>query len=179
MWTALVTVLYPIALWLFWGKVHPLVFAIPLMGIAVSRIYSTSLVSHQLRMPVIVMAFLLIPTAFLVAPQVSALLYPLVINLALLIFFGLSLRPHKTPVIEKLARAQNPDLPDHAVSYTRRVTWVWVVFFLGNTLINLLWIVSGNVDAWILHNTVIAYVIMGVLFVGEWLIRQRVKARQD
>lgn len=179
MWTALVTILYPIAVWLFWGKVNPIVFAIPVMGIVLSRIYHTKLVSHQLRLPVLAMASLLILTAFMLAPQISTLIYPFIISLVLLIFFGLSLRSTKTPVIEKLARAHDPDFPDHAVSYTRRVTWVWVIYFLGNAVLNLLWIISDNIEAWVLHNTVIAYVVMGILFAGEWLVRQRVKARQS
>ncbi|HFC3024557.1 TPA: hypothetical protein ACFIR0_000119 [Neisseria gonorrhoeae] len=47
--------------------------------------------------------------------------YPVLVNLMMLAVFGSSLFAGQT-VIEKLARLQQPDLPEKAVRYTRRVT---------------------------------------------------------
>lgn len=57
--------------------------------------------------------------------------YPVLVNLMMLAVFGSSLFAGQT-VIEKLARLQQPDLPEKAVRYTRRVTQVWCVFFIAN-----------------------------------------------
>jgi uncharacterized membrane protein len=58
-------------------------------------------------------------------------LYPLLVNLVFFSFFAISLLRPPT-VIEKIARRQNPDLPDRAIAYTRRVTMVWCLFFIFN-----------------------------------------------
>ncbi|WP_223486976.1 hypothetical protein [Stenotrophomonas indicatrix] len=34
----------------------------------------------------------------------------------------------------------------------------------------------GICDVWMLYNGMLAYVMMGLLFGGEWLVRRRVKA---
>ncbi|CKK46782.1 integral membrane protein [Neisseria meningitidis] len=57
--------------------------------------------------------------------------YPVLVNLMMLAVFGGSLFAGQT-VIERLARLQQPDLPEKAVRYTRRVTQVWCVFFIAN-----------------------------------------------
>ena len=69
------------------------------------------------------------------------------------------------------------DLAPAAVAYTRRVTQVWCGFFVFNGAVSLGTALWGSPAAWALYNGLLAYVLMGVLFGGEWLLRQRVKAR--
>jgi uncharacterized membrane protein len=103
-------------------------------------------------------------------------LYPVLVNVALLGVFAISL--WKPPsAIERLARLTEPDLPPAAVQYTRRVTQVWCAFFVlngGIALVTALWLSAA---AWALYNGLIAYLLMGLLFGGEWLVRRRLKAR--
>jgi uncharacterized membrane protein len=54
-------------------------------------------------------------------------LYPALVNVVMLLVFGTSLR-FGPPLVERLARLQEPDLPPFAVAYTRRVTQVWCGF---------------------------------------------------
>lgn len=103
-------------------------------------------------------------------------LYPVAVNALLLALFGLSLR-HPPSFVERLARLQEPDLPAHAVVYTRRVTQVWCGFFVLNGSLALWTSLYASHAAWALYNGLIAYLLMGALFVGEWLVRQRVRAR--
>ena len=49
--------------------------------------------------------------------------YPTLISALLLCAFGLSL-VYGPPLIERIARVREPDLPDAAIPYTRKVTWV-------------------------------------------------------
>ncbi len=102
-------------------------------------------------------------------------LYPVLVNVLLLTLFGLSLR-FGPPLIERLARLKEPDLPPRAVAYTRRVTQVWCGFFFINGSIALATALWASDEVWALYNGLIAYVLIGSLMAGEWLVRQRVKA---
>ncbi|TWG81834.1 putative membrane protein [Cupriavidus gilardii J11] len=103
-------------------------------------------------------------------------LYPALVNLMMLAVFGWSLL-HPPTVVERLARLRDPDLPPHAVRYTRRVTQVWCAFFVinGGIAAYTAWFASDRI--WALYNGGIAYALIGLLFGAEWLVRQRVIAR--
>ncbi|HEY6877774.1 MAG TPA: hypothetical protein VI299_07130, partial [Polyangiales bacterium] len=76
------------------------------------------------------------------------------------------------PLVERFARMQNPDLSPAQVAYCRTVTQVWCAFFVLNAAI------SGSLAAWAplswwtLYNGLLAYVLMGVLGAGEYLVRK-------
>lgn len=78
-------------------------------------------------------------------------------------------------LIERIARRREPDLPSHAVVYTRRVTQVWCVFFAINGGIALMTTLWCSPKIWALYNGVIAYLLMGLLFGGEYLVRLHFK----
>lgn len=100
--------------------------------------------------------------------------YPVLINLALLGLFAGSL-VFGPPIIERLARLSEPDLPPAAIRYTRQVTLVWVGFFISNASIATALALWAPLSWWTLYTGLIAYLLMGVLFAGEWLVRQRVR----
>jgi len=102
-------------------------------------------------------------------------LYPVAVNLGMLLLFGLSLR-HPPSMIERFARLGQADLPPTAVRYTRRVTQVWCAFFVCNGLLATYTAVWTSRDIWALYNGLIAYLLMGTLFAGEWLLRRRLLA---
>ena len=101
-------------------------------------------------------------------------LYPVFVNVMLLLVFSHSLS-HPPTVIERLARLTEPDLPEHAVAYTRWVTVVWCAFFTINGGIALFTTLHADEDLWLLYNGVIAYLLMGFIFIVEWLVRQKVR----
>lgn len=100
--------------------------------------------------------------------------YPVLLNLLLGAAFGASLY-RGMPVVERLARLREPDLPPRAVRYTRQVTWVWTGFFLCSALICAALALWAPLAWWTLYTGLIAYGLMGTLFAGEWLVRQRVR----
>ncbi len=102
--------------------------------------------------------------------------YPTLISALLLATFGLSL-VYGPPLVERIARLREPDLPPEAVPYTRKVTWVWVGFFVFNGLMSAALTLWAPLKWWTLYNGLIVYFIMAVLFVGEWLLRQRMRKR--
>lgn len=101
--------------------------------------------------------------------------YPALVNLGLLMLFAHSLYT-PTPLIERLARIQHPDLPEQGVRYTRSVTKVWCFFFLLNGLLALATALWADWSLWSLYNGLIAYVLMGVLMAVEFYVRIRTQA---
>ncbi|WP_150538289.1 hypothetical protein [Actinobacillus vicugnae] len=98
--------------------------------------------------------------------------YPVAINVFMLSIFGGSLWAKQT-IIEKFARLQDPNLPAEAVLYTRKVTQVWCALFIFNIVVTVSLISLNWLEAWALYTGVIAYILMGVVMAGEWLIRPK------
>jgi len=112
--------------------------------------------------------------SLLLRSQHLLLWYPLVVNASMLLLFGASLWS-PMPLVERLARLREPDLPPRAVRYTRRVTQVWCGFFIFNGSVALLTCLLNDVTLWTLWNGCISYLLMGTLMGGEWLLRQRIR----
>ncbi|MDZ4759898.1 MAG: hypothetical protein SGJ21_02355 [Alphaproteobacteria bacterium] len=105
-------------------------------------------------------------------------LYPVLMNAALLLAFGVTLaRPPS--MVERLARMVEPDLPESGVRYTRAVTWVWCAFFVVNGSIALWTALRASLEWWAVYNGVIAYVAMGTLLTVELIVRSIVRAGDD
>ena len=100
--------------------------------------------------------------------------YPVAVNAILLGVFSASLWSDQ-PVVERLARLTDPDLPAVAVSYTRKVTVIWCCFFAVNGLAALYTSLWASVQVWAWYNGALAYCLMGLLFAGEWIVRKRVQ----
>jgi uncharacterized membrane protein len=134
---------------------------------------------HQLRAaktqlyPVVALGGLCALAAIVFDSAESLRLLPVVVNGICLIVFAFTL--HRPPsMIERFARIVHPHLDARGVCYTRRVTQVWCVFFVCNGAMALYTAVAGTAAQWALYNGLIAYVLMGLLFGAEFLVRQRV-----
>lgn len=110
--------------------------------------------------------------------ELSVRLYPVIVNASLLLWFGWSLFRPPT-IIERIARATEPELPDHAITYTRNVTIVWCLFFFINGLAALYTSLYSSLQIWTLYNGLIAYLLMGALLVIEYLIRRRTRQQHE
>jgi len=103
--------------------------------------------------------------------------YPVLVSVGLLSVFVWSLLFPPT-VIEQLARLKEPDLPPSGVVYTRKVTKIWCGFFVVNGAIATGTVYHGD-GIWTLYNGFISYLLMGLLFAGEWLFRQYYRSQHD
>ncbi len=171
----LATLLYPLVIYLGLGRFEPRWMAMFLMAIALAR----ALISRD---PVWLAAaggaLLLVAVSVLGNQSLPLKLYPVLVNVVMLAVFGLSLR-HPPSAIERIARMQHPDLPLEAVAYTRKVTIVWCFFFIGNGGIALATALWAPDRIWALYNGLIAYMLMGLLFAAEWLVRRRVRGKNE
>ncbi len=98
------------------------------------------------------------------------LFVPALFSAALLLSFGRSLLVPPS-LVETFARAIRSDLSDEHVAYCRRVTILWAAFFLLNGSLSLALALAGSLEAWTLYNGLIAYLLMGMVFAGEFLYR--------
>lgn len=103
-------------------------------------------------------------------------LYPVAISMGLALLFAVSL-VHPPSMIERFARLKDPDLSDGGIHYTRQVTWVWLVFFVFNASVSAYTSLRMSEESWLLYNGLISYLLIGVLFSGEWLIRRKIIKR--
>lgn len=120
--------------------------------------------------------FALAATVALTDSEAVLRFYPVAINVGMLALFGASLmRPPS--MVERFARLGEPDLSPDALRYTRRVTQVWCLFFVANGSVSLITAVAASRELWSLYNGLISYLLMAVLFGGEWLCRRRILAQ--
>ncbi|MET3132932.1 putative membrane protein [Oxalobacteraceae bacterium GrIS 1.11] len=170
--TGLLTLLYPLAIWFGHGRVEPRWLAILLLLAAASRLPALKL--SVLARWSAAGALALVACAVWSNLLLPLKLYPVLVNCALLAAFGYSLWAPPS-VVERLARLREPDFPPAAVAYTRRVTQVWCLFFIFNGAVALGTALWASDALWSLYTGVIAYVLMGILFGAEWLVRRRFK----
>ena len=165
---------YPFVVYLGLEHLSPRLFAMLLGALWLARLLG----AQQAPLSRTVAAVALLFCLLLGVVDDSALLpwYPVLISLALLGLFAGSLCSGM-PIIERLARLSEPELPPAAVRYTRQVTWVWVGFFVLNAGIASGLALWAPLSWWTLYTGLIAYLLMGLLFAGEWLVRQRVRKR--
>jgi uncharacterized membrane protein len=167
------SVAYPLVVYLALGRVGPRWIALVLAGLALAR---AAVARDRFWLVVAMAAAALAATSAWFDGWLALKLYPVVVNLALLGVFAASLR-HGPSAIERLARLREPELPAEAVAYTRRVTQVWCGFFAANAAVSAATALWADAAGWALYNGLIAYVAMGLLMGGEWLVRRRVRAR--
>ena len=111
-------------------------------------------------------------------PELAARLYPVFMNLTMLVAFAVTLWKPPT-MIERFARISDPDLDDHGVAYTRKVTWVWISFFVFNGSVALWTALYGTLLQWGAYNGGISYGLAGLLMGVEYVIRRIVRHRKS
>jgi uncharacterized membrane protein len=108
---------------------------------------------------------------FVDARLVDAL--PVAINLALAAAFAWTLRPGSTPMVSRFARRERGELEPELVGYTRRLTIVWVGFFVAMAGIAAALSLAGWRTAWLVFSLAGNYALVAALIVGEYLYRRR------
>ena len=173
--TAVLTLVYPIAIWFGHGSIEPRWLAGVLLLTLAARLPALKIGSAARWSAALGLALVALAVA---ANAVLPLkLYPVLVNGSLLAAFGASLVSGPS-MVERLARLREPDLPAAAVAYTRRVTQAWCVFFVVNGAIALGTALYAPEAIWSLYTGVVSYGLMGLMFGAEYLLRIRFKRLQ-
>lgn len=96
--------------------------------------------------------------------------YPVIVNLIFITIFAYSLK--NEAIITKLAKLKDKNLPSKAIPYTRKLTKIWIGFFIVNLLITLVLITKEDKTYWAYYCGIISYIIMGILFISEYIYRK-------
>ena len=164
---------YPVVVYLALGHVSPRWIALLLVVLALARAWVTR---ESFWFGAAALAGVLAAASFLGDRWGPLKLYPALVNLVMFGLFAMSLWRGPT-VVERLARLRETNFPPAAIAYTRRVTQVWCGFFVLNGVIAVATALWASTAIWALYNGLLSYVAMGALMGGEWLVRRRVRGR--
>lgn len=117
---------------------------------------------------------------FLLDNELSVLMYPVLVNLIMFIIFGRTLIRKGKSFIEILACFTTPidKQTEHFRKYCRNVTKIWTLFFLINGTIAFITACYCSFDVWTLYNGIISYVLIGLIFSIEYLVRIIMQKRE-
>lgn len=97
---------------------------------------------------------------------------PVVINLALALYFGMTLRAGAVPlVVQMMCHEYRGNPPPPIQAYGRRVTWTWVVYFTAVALTSLVLAFTVALETWSLFANVLNYVFAVLLLFGQYCYR--------
>ena len=167
----LLTIGYPFIV--YWGLQHH--SAAKLLPLLLALLALRWLVGNRRgeRWVLIAILAIVLTVAFTWGYQIGLKFYPALVNLGFLVLFAGSLLTPPS-FVERLARLRELDLSPAGVIYTRRVTLVWSIFFVVNGSVAAATALWASDEIWLLYNGFIAYLLIGTLAAGEWLLRQRV-----
>ena len=167
----ILTIGYPFMV--YWGLQHySAVKLLPLLVILLALRWLAGNRPGERRILLAIIATVLI-VGFTWGHQIGLKFYPALVNLGLLVLFAGSLLSPPS-FVERLARLREPELSTAGVVYTRRVTLAWSIFFFINGCLAAATALWASDETWLLYNGFIAYLLIGTLAAGEWLLRQRV-----
>lgn len=95
--------------------------------------------------------------------------YPPVADLFIFFVFFISIFQKET-IIQKFAKKINENLCEAELEYTRNLTYVWCVFLFINFVIALITVFLSD-RIWFLYNACISYILIGMIFAIEYIVR--------
>jgi uncharacterized membrane protein len=139
------------------------------LRLAVARRRPSAEQARRLLAPALLGGAVVLATLLFGDPR-ALFLVPALVNAALLVVFGRTLFGGET-LVETFARMQHPDLSPERIRHCRTVTIVWCAFFVANGCVSLWLALAGDAQLWALYTGFIAYLLMGLLFAGEFVVR--------
>ena len=98
---------------------------------------------------------------------------PVVLDLVMAAWFGRSLAPGEEPIVSWFARLiRGVELPPDLARYTRNSTIVWTAFLAGLGGLSAGLALFATPQAWSLFANGVSYLLVGVLFAGEYVYRR-------
>lgn len=104
-------------------------------------------------------------------------LYPVVVNFCIFWLFFSSLFAKET-IIQKFARMTEGELAPKVLVYTRNLTYIWCVYLLLQFLFSVATLFMSD-RVWMIFNGCISYVLLGVFFAVEYVVRILFKRRNN
>jgi uncharacterized membrane protein len=116
-----------------------------------------------------------IALALFLSAQITARLahsLPLLVNLALMIYFGRTLLPNQEPLITQFCRVEyGGRVPEAFVRYTRMLTLIWTVLFAVFAVECVVPLVMPSTLKWLVPLNLLNGGIVALFFLGEHVFR--------
>lgn len=145
----------------------------------------TRIKKKVLRRDIIVSITLLVSTigTFLTKSIIFVQLYPIIINLVMFSIFFSSLFKEE-PIIYRFATMTQPIIRKSIIrnkvkKYCRKVTILWCCFFIFNGTMSIILSIFASKKTWAIYTGLISYILMGVLFAGEFIVRKIVQKTME
>ena len=160
---------------------YPFVVHFNLVGnssIPFALVLAVSIFAFLLRFKVtaiLVLVMLLSASIMLYADRVQDLYFlpPIVINLFIGVIFLNGLRNNHVPLIEKYIVLMEGKISDAERQYARNLTVVWVFVLFTLMIESIALTLFFSQEIWSLFTNFINYMILALMFVGEYLVRLR------
>lgn len=176
LFSAIFTVGFPAFIFFAHDVVAPAVIALVGVGLLLARLFTASRHAEPVVLLGLAAGAALLAVAAATGDQTTMLMYPTLVNASLAALFSITLwRPPS--LAERLARMQGMEVSPEGVVYTRRVTAMWVLFFLINGSVAGVLAIWGDLATWAIFTGVLGYVMAGVLMAAELVFRRYYKAR--
>ncbi|MBV9250642.1 MAG: hypothetical protein JO227_15515 [Acetobacteraceae bacterium] len=165
---------YPFAVYFGSGRVPPGAFA----ALALALIFLRLRLFRSARpfMPALLCAGVTIAGLGLADASIAIRAYPIAVALVFAFAFGWSLL-HPPSLAEQLASPGSRPEPA-ARSYLARVSLAWCIFLLINAALSAASWASGDLRLWTFYNGFASYVLIGLMFGGEYAVRRYVQRRE-
>lgn len=157
-----------------------LVFAVPQLLFVAPMLFLAGVCWQGLgnRNKTVWLVFSLLCAAVLLLEYLGLTLYllflpPVVIPLLLLFIFGRTLVNGREPLITAIGEAARGPLSQAMRTYTHRLTQLWCLVFVAMILWSAIlpWLEQPELWSW--FTNIINYGVVGVLFVGEFMLRKK------
>ncbi len=177
---AVISICYPVIVFLSLAVFH---FPIRVVALSIMALAAALFLFHQKkssRATPLLMA--LVALLVLVTGSERILrFYPVLVNLVMLLTFLLSIHGQDSIVLT-FAELADRRIKRHPARgsigrYCRKVTMVWCIFFVMNGTIALITTLCPSQGLWVIYNGLVAYILIGGLFMGEFAVRQLVNGK--
>ncbi|WP_119328430.1 COG4648 family protein [Cysteiniphilum halobium] len=106
-------------------------------------------------------------------------LYPVAMNVIFFSIFFVSLFAQENIIYQFAKKIARQPLPYFVTAYTRKVTIAWCLFFILNALVSCYTALFSSLHIWTLYNGLISYILIGVFFVCEFIVRLLIKRKNN
>ena len=117
-------------------------------------------------------AIAIVWAVYLLKGNVWFRLYPVIVVGAFLAAFAFSLLG--TPLVERFARRMGEVLDARGVAYCRGATIAWTAFLSVHFAVTIATLFASR-EVWAVYNGFVAYLLIGAMFLGEYIVRKRVR----
>ncbi len=172
MLTLVLTLSYPISLHLtiLQGYTQAAVWLLLILAIAHSLLIIIAGQRRLTELSAPAIAIIAVISLFL---NDATVLYlpPILIAGGLLFLFGRTLMPGEEDLISAFAKRVEGESDEVVLKYTRRLTWVWTLFFAAMLIESIVLALFAPIDTWSLFTNLINYLLIAGLFLLELLYR--------